>query len=80
MTCLSLNPCWTPLLSSEPIHRSDDKSICVRTRAAPALRVIEEHGYIPHIKDKGQEADELKRDPAKKARRWIVEVAHSWFN
>ena len=47
---------------------------------APALKVIEEHGYIPHVKGRGQEADELKRDPEKKARRWIVEVAHSWFN
>lgn len=47
---------------------------------APALEVIEKHGYIPHVKGRGQEADELKRDPKKKARRWIVEVAHSWFN
>ena len=47
---------------------------------APALKVIEEHGYIPHVKGRGQEADELKRDPEKKARRWVVEVAHSWFN
>jgi len=29
---------------------------------------------------KRQEASELKRDPEKKARRWVVEVAHSWFN
>ena len=47
---------------------------------APALAVIEKHGYIPHVKGRGQEAGELKRDPKKKARRWIVEVAHSWFN
>jgi putative transposase len=47
---------------------------------APALRIIEEHGYIPHVKGRGQEADELKRDPKKKAKRWVVEVAHSWFN
>lgn len=47
---------------------------------APALRLIEAHGYIPHVKGRGQEAGELKRDPTKKARRWIVEVAHSWFN
>ena len=47
---------------------------------APALEVIEKHGYIPHVKGRGQEAGELKRDPMKKARRWIVEVAHSWFN
>ena len=31
-------------------------------------------------KDGGQEANELKSDPTKKARRWVVEVAHSWFN
>ena len=47
---------------------------------APALKVIEAHGYIPHVKGRGQEAGELKRDPEKRARRWIVEVAHSWFN
>ena len=49
-------------------------------RRGPALKVIEEHGYIPHVKGRGQEAVELKRDPEKKARRWVVEVAHSWFN
>lgn len=47
---------------------------------APALNAIEAHGYIPHVKGRGQEAGELKRNPEKKARRWIVEVAHSWFN
>jgi putative transposase len=47
---------------------------------APALKIIEEHGYIPHVKGRGQEADELKSDPTKKTRRWVVEVAHSWFN
>lgn len=46
----------------------------------PALEAIERHGYIPHVKGRGQEASELKRDPAKKARRWVVEVTHSWFN
>jgi transposase len=47
---------------------------------APALKVIKEHGYIPHVKGRGQEGDERKRDPEKKARRWVVEVAHSWFD
>ena len=47
---------------------------------APALKIIEEHGYIPHVKGRGQEAAELKQAPQKKARRWVVEVAHSWFN
>ena len=47
---------------------------------APALRIIEEHGYIPHVRGRGEEAAEKKRHPTKRARRWIVEVAHSWFN
>jgi len=45
-----------------------------------ALRSIEAHGYIPHIKGRGQEVDEKRRHPTKRARRWVVEVAHSWFN
>lgn len=47
---------------------------------SPALKIILKHGYIPHVKGRGQEAKELKRHPGKRARRWIVEVAHSWFN
>lgn len=47
---------------------------------APALGVIQSHGYIPHVKGRGQEACDKRKHPTKKARRWIVEVAHSWFN
>jgi IS5 family transposase len=47
---------------------------------APALAQIEAHGYIPHVKGRGQEAEELRHHPDKRARRWVVEVAHSWFN
>jgi len=47
---------------------------------APALKIIEAHGYIPHVKGRGQEAKALKNDPTKKARRCVVDVAHSWFN
>ena len=47
---------------------------------APALRIIETHDYIPHVKGRGQEAKDKRKHPTKRARRWIVEVAHSWFN
>ena len=46
----------------------------------PARHIIEEQGYIPHVKGRGQEASELRREPGQRARRWIVQVAHSWFN
>ena len=62
--------------------RRRSKHLCADAgyTGAPALGIIEQHGYIPHVKGRGQEATELKRDPNKKARRWVVEVAHSWFN
>ena len=47
---------------------------------ALALRTIEEHGYIPHVRGRGQEAAAKRRHPTQRARRWVVEVAHSWFN
>lgn len=36
--------------------------------------------YIPHVQGRGEEARQLKHSPGKRARRWVVEVAHSWFN
>ena len=58
------------------------KNLCADAgyTGVPALKVIEKHGYIAHVKGRSKEAAELKRDPEKKARRWVVEVAHSWFN
>ncbi len=45
-----------------------------------AEEIIVRHGYIPHIRGRGEEAKSLKDHPTKKARRWVVEVTHSWFN
>lgn len=49
-------------------------------RGKPAMKVILDHGYIAHVVGRRKEADSKKRDPKKKARRWVVEVCHSWFN
>lgn len=49
-------------------------------RGRRAFQIIESHGYIPHVVGRGKEADTKRRDPTKKARRWVVEVCHSWFN
>ena len=64
-----------------PLERRS-KHLCADAgyTGAAALCAIEEHGYIPHVKGRSQEADEKRRHPTKPARRWVVEVAHSWFN
>ena len=46
----------------------------------PALQVIVSRGYIPYVKSRGQEIERKKSHPGWKARRWVVEVSHSWFN
>ncbi|UCZ56250.1 IS5 family transposase [Desulfurispirillum indicum] len=45
-----------------------------------ALSSILQRGYIPHVKQRKEEIEDKKRDPSKKARRWIVEASISWFN
>ena len=40
--------------------------------------IMRKHCYIPHIRPRGEEKAAIQN--GYKARRWIVEVAHSWFN
>jgi IS5 family transposase len=46
----------------------------------PALKSITKREYIPHIRQRNEEIREKKENPDYKARRWVVEVSHSWFN
>lgn len=63
-----------------PQRRS--KHLCADAgyRGAKHLDTIEEHGYIAHVVGRRTEIENKKRHPHKKARRWVVEVCHSWFN
>jgi len=38
------------------------------------------HGYIPHIRSRFEEQKEKREIPGYRARRWVVEVCHSWLN
>ena len=42
--------------------------------------IIIHHSYIAHAVGRKKGADIKRRNPNKKARRWVVEVCHSWFN
>ena len=46
----------------------------------PTLQAIAARDYVPHVKQRGEEIQEKKTNPDYKARRWVVEVSHSWFN
>lgn len=47
---------------------------------SPCEKIILAHNYVPHVKPRNVEAEELTRNPGAKARRWVVERAHSWLN
>jgi transposase len=61
---------------AEPQHLCADKGYAGK----PAQQIIKERNYIPHVKQRGEEITAKKTVPGYKARRWIVEVTHSWFN
>lgn len=42
--------------------------------------MVEEFGYTAHIRSRGEEARALRRRLGERARRWVVERAHSWLN
>jgi putative transposase len=42
--------------------------------------LVREFGFTAHVKARGEEAKELKREAGFKARRWVVERTHSWMN
>ena len=46
----------------------------------PAREAMEARDYVPHVRQRGEEVEGKKTIPGYKPRRWIVEVAHSWFN
>jgi transposase len=46
----------------------------------PAEEIMKHHHYIPHVRQRGEEAKAKKRGRKHPARRWVVECAHSWVN
>jgi putative transposase len=44
----------------------------------PAAQVMRRRGYTPHVRQRGEEARACRR--GQRARRWVVERTHSWFN
>ena len=59
-----------------PRHLCADKGYTGR----PALNSVIDRNYIPHVKSRGEEIAAKKKEPGYRARRWLVEANHSWFN
>ena len=42
--------------------------------------ILQAYGFVAHIRSRGEEAAAKKKRCGQKARRWVVERTHSWFN
>jgi putative transposase len=60
----------------QPQHFCGDKGYDYPT----VRQTLKEWGYTIHIKSRGEEEAERRSIPGYRARRWVVERTHSWFN
>jgi len=62
-----------PDIFARPQHLCLDKGYA----GEPALEIIVVRGFVPHVRGRSEEKVD---SPGHKARRWVVEAAHSWMN
>jgi len=62
--------------AEKPQHLCADKGY----DGKPAHQGIVDRDYIPHVRRRGEEIEAKKISPGYRARRWGVEVCHSWLN
>jgi len=76
--------CLAQTLSANIIELPLDypKHLCADAAyAGMALEeIIIEHGYIPHVRSRGEEKVNKVKISGYRARRWVVEACHSWLN
>ena len=54
--------------------------LCMDAGYTGSEELVEAKGYIAHIRPRGEERKEKQSNANFKARRWVVEVTHSFFN
>lgn len=72
-----------PLLKARVVESGEDdlaQNLCLDAAYVRKEEVVIANGFVPHIRPRGEEKKLIERDPTFKARRWVVELAHSWFN
>ena len=77
------------LLDGKLVHQlvDEDQEAVVENLCADAGYVskvgealMKQQGYVPHIRPRGEERALKQINPDWRARRWVVEVSHSWYN
>ena len=56
------------------------QNLCLDAGYTGSAEMVQQRGYTPHIRPRGEEKKEKEQNPNFRARRWVVEVTHSFFN
>jgi len=63
-----------------PPKEINKPNLCLDAAYVGKEDIVKTNGLSPHIRPRGEEKKLIEQDPTFKARRWVVELAHSWFN
>ena len=55
------------------------QNLCLDAGYTGSTEIVEQRGYIAHIRPRGEEKKEKEQNPNFKARRWVVEVTPFFF-
>lgn len=65
----------------QPLTEAEEENLCLDAGYRGKGPIAERHGYRPLIRSRKEERDgKRERKSGYKARRWVVEASHSWFN
>jgi transposase len=67
-------------LQSIVVAHPEGANLCLDAGFVGAQALAAAMGYVAHIRPRGEERREQEQNPQFKARRWVVEVCHSWLN
>ena len=62
------------------VTEDKQQNLCLDASCTGAEKIISGKNYVLHICPPGEEKEEKIKNPNFKARRWVVEVAHSFLN
>ena len=68
------------VISRPAVCEQHPQNLCLDAGYTGSTQSIEVRKYTAHIRPRGEERKEIERNPDFKARRWMVEVTHSFFN
>lgn len=68
------------VISRPAVSEEHPQNLCLDAGYTGSTQSVETRQYTAHIRPRGEERKEIERNPDFRARRWVVEVTHSFFN